>query len=146
MKHLTLLVIIIICATCTTTNRISCDNASYTSSYYDGYARYLFAQNVLPYEGYTNLETFLPSEIEINITDSVVSVSGLNLDEVKFAQYCGFITDLGERIIASIYVYKEIKEYPQARCNWFFGLGDYFEEFTYERYVNVVTKTSYKLK
>lgn len=143
MKYVTLL-ILIFCTSCTT---IRCFEGApkYHSSYYDGYTRYLFDKNVMPNEGYIELESFLPSKTEVSITDSVVSVTGLNLDDVKFAQYCGFLTDSGERIIVVKYVYKEIKDFPQARCNWFFGFGEFYEKYTRERYVNVVTKTPVEL-
>ena len=141
-----IIILLILFCSCTATNKTKCDNASYSSSYQDGYSRYLFEENVLPYEGYSELNSFAPNKAEVNVVDSVVSSSGLSLSKVKFAQYNGFVTNSGERIVAVIYVYSETKEFPQARCSWFYGLGDYFEENTRERFVNISTKMPFELK
>lgn len=141
-----MIIVLSLFCSCIATNETKCDNASYSNSYHDGYDRYLFEENVQPYEGYKELNSFAPNKAEVNIVDSVVSSSGLSLSEVKFAQYNGFVTNSGERIVAVIYVYRESKEFPQARCSWFYGLGGYFEENTYQGFVSISTKKAFKLK
>lgn len=100
----------------------------------------------MPYEGYTELEFFLPSKMETMVTDSVLNASGFEMTNIKFAQYGGFITSFGEKIVAANYVNKESRDYPNARCNWFFGLGSYFEENTQQGYVNVLARSIYEIK
>lgn len=144
MRHW--LLVVFVCSSCAPSARTNCDDPSYALSFRDEYPRYLFENNVMPYEGYTELESFLPSRAEVIATDSVLAASGFNTTEVKFAQYGGFITRSGERIVAANYVYNESKDYPGARCDLFFGLGKYFEENTRQGYVNVSTLSAYDVR
>ena len=96
----------------------------------------------MPYEKYESFISFYIRDVDIQIADSVMKNNGINMGKIEFAQYSGFIDQLGNRVIYINYIF-DIEGKNVDRCKWLFGLGDYFENNTIQGYVDLSKRKNY---